>query len=107
MEYCHLIANQATQATWKHSYGNEIGRLAQGMPGCNFRANTIVLIKKNQVPQERAKDVTYDLITCLVRPQKIDKPNRTGLVVGGNRVHYPGDTGTPTAKVLQRVADFQ
>jgi hypothetical protein len=77
------------------------------MPGCNFRANTIVFIKKNQVPQERAKDVTYGLITCLVRPQKIDKPNRTGLVVGGNRVHYPGDTGTPTAKVLQRVADFQ
>ncbi len=25
LEYCHLIANQKTRATWQHSYGNEIG----------------------------------------------------------------------------------
>ncbi len=24
LEYCHLIANHATWATWQHSYGNEI-----------------------------------------------------------------------------------
>ncbi len=35
LEYCHLIANQTTRATWQHSYGNEIGCLAQEMPGCN------------------------------------------------------------------------
>jgi hypothetical protein len=28
------------------------------------------------------------------------KPNRTQLVVGSNRVHYSGDTGTPTANLL-------
>ncbi len=33
LEYRHLIANKTTRATWPHSYGNEIGRLAQGMPG--------------------------------------------------------------------------
>jgi hypothetical protein len=33
LEYRHLIANPKTRATWTHSYGNELGRLAQGMPG--------------------------------------------------------------------------
>ena len=66
LEYKQLIANPKTQATWTHSYRNEIGRLAQGMPGCNTGTNTIVFIHKNQVPKERAKDVTYDLITTLI-----------------------------------------
>ena len=46
------------------------------------------------------KDVTYGLITCLVRPEKLDEPNRTRLVAGGDRVHYPGNAGTPTANLL-------
>ncbi len=100
LEYRHLIANQTTRATWQHSYGNKIGRLAQGMPGCNTVTNTIVFIKKNQVPQNIAKDVTYGLITCLIRPEKIDESNQTRLVVGGNTVHSPGNAGTPTADLL-------
>jgi hypothetical protein len=100
LEYCHLIANQTTRATWQHSYGNEIRCLAQGMPGHNTGTNTIVFIKKNQVPQNRAKDVTYGLIPCLIRPEKIEELNQTRLVVGGDRAHYPGNAGTPTANLL-------
>jgi hypothetical protein len=100
LEYCHLIANQAMWVTWTHSNGNEIRRLAQGMPGCNSGTNTIVFIKKNQIPQDRAKDMTYGLITCLIRPEKLDKPNRARLVGGGDRVHYPGDAGTPPTNLL-------
>ena len=70
------------------------------MPGRNTGTNTIKFIHKNQVPRDRAKDVTYGLITTLVRPEKIDEPNRTRLVAGGDRVHYPGDAGTPTADLL-------
>jgi hypothetical protein len=70
LEYRHLIANQTTRATWQHSYRNKIRRLAQGMPGRNTGTNTIVFIKKNQVPQNRAKEVTHGLITCLIRPEK-------------------------------------
>jgi hypothetical protein len=33
LEYRHLIANPATRATWSHSYGNKLGRLAKGLPG--------------------------------------------------------------------------
>ncbi len=52
------------------------------------------------VPKERARDVTYGLITCLIRPESIDEPNRTRLVTGGDRVHYPYDAGTLTANLL-------
>jgi hypothetical protein len=48
----------------------------------------------------RAKDVTYGLITCLIRPKKTKEPNRTRLVAGGDRVHYPFNAGTPTANLL-------
>jgi hypothetical protein len=40
------------------------------MPGHNTSTNTIIFTKKNQVPQDRAKDVTYGLITCLIKPEK-------------------------------------
>jgi hypothetical protein len=66
LEYEQLIANPKTRAKWTHSYGNKIGRLAQGMPGQNTGTNTIIFIRKDQVPKARAKDVIYGLITCLV-----------------------------------------
>jgi hypothetical protein len=66
LEYRHLISNHKTRSTWTHSYGNEIGRLTQGIPGRNTGTNTIFFIKKNQVPPDRAKDVTYGLITMLI-----------------------------------------
>jgi hypothetical protein len=53
LEYRNLIANQTARATWTHSYGNEIGRLAQGMPGRNTGTNTIKFIARNKVPTER------------------------------------------------------
>ncbi len=84
LEYRHLIGNPTTKAIWTHSYCNEIGRLAQGMPGRNDGTNTIVFIRRNQVPRDRMKDTTYGLITCLVCPEKIDEPNRTRLVAGGD-----------------------
>ncbi len=52
------------------------------------------------VPKERARNVTYGLIMCLIHPEKIDEPNRTRLVAGGDRVRYPYDAGTPTANLL-------
>ena len=40
LEYRHLISNPKTKAVWAHLCGNEIGRLAQGMPGRNKGMNT-------------------------------------------------------------------
>jgi hypothetical protein len=58
--------------------------------------DTIFFNLKDKLPRARAKDIMYSLITCLIRPEKIDEPNRTRLVAGGDRVHYPFDAGTPT-----------
>ncbi len=84
LKYWHLIGNPKTKAVWARSYGNEIERLTQGMPGRNTGTNTIFFIQRDQVPRDMIKDTTYGLITCLVRPEKNDKPNRTRLVAGGD-----------------------
>jgi hypothetical protein len=70
------------------------------MPGHAKGMDTIFFIPRHKVLKERAKDVTYGLITCSIRPEKLDEPNWTRLVAGGGRVHYPFDTGTPTANLL-------
>ncbi len=46
LEYRHLITNQTARATWQHSHGIEIRRLAEGMPGKNTGTNTIVSSRK-------------------------------------------------------------
>jgi hypothetical protein len=70
------------------------------MPGQNKGTNTIVFICCNQVPCERTKDITYGLITCLIQLEKVEELNITRLVAKGDRVHYPGDAGTPTTNLL-------
>jgi hypothetical protein len=62
--------------------------------------DTIFFIPKDKLPRARVKDVTYGLITFLIRPEKIEEPNRTRLVAGGDRVHYPFNAGTPTTDLL-------
>jgi hypothetical protein len=69
LEYGHLIANPKTRANWTHSYGNELRRLAQGMPGQAKGTDTIFFIPRHMVPKARTRDATYGLITCLVRPE--------------------------------------
>jgi hypothetical protein len=70
------------------------------MPGQVTGMGTIFLIPKDKVPQARAKDITYGLITCLIMPEKTDEPNQTRLVAGEDRVHYLFNAGTPTADLL-------
>ncbi len=48
LEYHHLVSNLKTRSTWTHSYRNEIGQLAQGMPGRNTGTNTIFFTQKNR-----------------------------------------------------------
>ncbi len=100
LEYRQLIANMAMGEIWTHLYGNILGQLPEEMTGKNNGSNTIFFIPQTQVPREQAKDVTYSLIICLIQTEKIDEPDRTRLVMGGGRVHYPSNTGTPTADFL-------
>ena len=89
-----------TRDTWRTSTANEIGRLFQGVGGrIKEPTNTCHFIKKTQVPLDRFKDVTYVKFECTERPQKTEK-HRTRAVMGGNKIHFPGDTGPPTAEML-------
>ena len=45
------------------------------------------------------KDVTYGQFVCNKQPEKSEK-NRIRFTVGGNRINYPGNVATPTAKML-------
>jgi hypothetical protein len=99
LEYRHLIADPATRAVWQRSFGNEIGRLAQGMPGRVTGTNTIFFVRRANIPADRQGDVTYVGYVANYRPEKEEK-ERLRMVVGGDRVNYPGDAGTPTAELL-------
>jgi hypothetical protein len=56
--------------------------------------------RKTRYHRTNKKDKTYGLITCLIRPERIEEPNQTRLVAGGNRVLYRRDAGTPAADLL-------
>ena len=99
MEYKHLVANPKYRTIWTQAYGKELGRLAQGLPNIVDGTDTIKFIHKHDVPTERCKDVTYGRLVTSFRPEKED-PYRVRLTVGGNRIHFPGDCGTPTVDML-------
>ena len=99
MEYRHLMKNPKYREIWSKSYGDEIGRVFQGMPGRVDGTNTAFFVHKEAVPANRWKDVTYGRIVTSVRAGKAE-PNRTRLTVGGDRINYPDDCGTPTANLL-------
>ena len=69
------------------------------MPGQNKGTTTLFFICKNEVPDDRWRNVTYGKIVCNVRPQK-SETNRTRLVIGGDRLSAQMDCGTPTANLL-------
>jgi len=61
--------------------------------------DTMFFIQKDQVPNERWKDMTSGRVLCIEIPQKADI-NRTQLTVGGNHINYPHNCRTPTADLL-------
>ena len=62
LEYRHLMKRDEYCVIWGKETGNEIGRLAQGLKGRVEGTNRIYFVNKNQVPQDRWKDVTYGCI---------------------------------------------
>eukprot|EP00804_Cyclotella_cryptica_P024323 CCRYP_015308-RA/>CCRYP_015308-RA protein AED:0.19 eAED:0.16 QI:0/0/0/1/0.2/0.16/6/0/899 len=82
---------------WKNAYGKELGRLAQGIPGTVKGTNTIVFIAHNEIPPQRRRHLRTH--RCQLPTEKED-PYRIRLTVGGNRITYPGNCGTPTADML-------
>ena len=69
------------------------------MPGRVKGTNTLFFIGKEDIPTASWRDVMYGHIVVSYRSEEQDA-NRVRLTIGGNRVNYPGDYGTPTTNML-------
>jgi hypothetical protein len=94
-----LIKHPKYKDVWKQSAANEFGRLAQGVGNCISGTNAIKFVNKGSIPVDRWQDITYVKFVCEYKPNKEEK-ERTRLAVGGDRVNYPDEVGTPTANLL-------
>jgi len=92
MEYRHLVKNPKHRERWQKSFSKEIRRLAT-------TTKTIRFVKMSEISKDRLKDKTYARIVVSERPEKSD-PDRTRITMGGNKINYPGNCGTPTADLL-------
>lgn len=106
LEHRQLRRHPKYKHIWDTSYANELGRLCQGVgkgdQGTKKQrvagTDTFRAIQFDDIPKDRRDQITYTKVVCEVRPEK-DDPNRTRITIGGNRIIYPGDVGTPTGSL--------
>jgi hypothetical protein len=95
MEYSALMKDPRLQPLWKRGFGNECGRIFQGIrdiPG----TGTCFFIKLTNIPKDIK--ITYGKIVCDYKPHKTEK-ERVRLTVGGDRLDYSGNVVTSTADI--------
>jgi hypothetical protein len=95
MEYMALMKDPHLQPLWKRGFGNEIGRLFQGIRDIHG-TDTCLFIKLTNVPKDRK--ITYGKIVYDYKPQKKEK-ERIHLTVGGDILDYSGEVATSTADI--------
>ena len=105
LEHRQLRRDPRYKAVWDTSYANELGRLCQGIGSGTTPTkqrvggtNTFFLIDFQDIPLHKRKEICHTMVVCEVRPDK-DDPDRTRITIGGNRICFPGDTGTNTASL--------
>ena len=83
---------------WTKALSNELGRLTRGnIHGVSF-TECMTFISHKAVPTN--KKVTYANFVCEHRPLKTE-PWRVRLVVGGDKLDYALDSGSPTTTLLE------
>jgi hypothetical protein len=95
MEYSDLMKDPRLQPLWTRGFGNECGRLFQGIrdiPG----TDTCFFIELKKIPKDR--NITYGKIVCDYKPHKQEK-ECVRLTVGCDRLDYSGDVATSTADI--------
>jgi hypothetical protein len=95
MEYSALMKDPYLQPLWTRGFGNECGRLFQGVrdiPG----TDTCFFTTLKNIPQDRK--ITYSKIVCDYKPHKQEKEH-VRLTVGGDRLDYSDDVATSTADI--------
>jgi hypothetical protein len=95
MEYSALMKDPLLQPLWTRGFGNECGRLFQGIrdiPG----TDTCFFTTLKNIPNDI--NITYGKIVCDYKPHKKER-ERVRLTVGGDRLDYSGDVAMPTADI--------
>ena len=83
---------------WNRALSNKWGCLAQGNVHGVKGTDTIDFIGRHEVPKGRK--VTYATFVLDYRPLK-NKKYRVRITVGGDRLEYEGDAGSPAANMLE------
>jgi hypothetical protein len=97
MEYMALMKDPHLQPLWKRGFGNECGRLFQGIrdiPG----TDTCFCIKLTNIPKDR--NITYGKIVCDYKPHKTEN-ERVRLTVRGDKLDYSSEVATSTADITK------
>jgi hypothetical protein len=95
MEYSALMKDPRLQPLWTRGFGNECGRLFQGIrdiPG----TDTCFFVEFKDIPNDRM--ISYGKIVCDYNTHKKEK-ERVRLTVGGDRLDYSGAVATSTADI--------
>jgi hypothetical protein len=95
MEYTALMKDPQLQPLWTRGFGNECGRLFQGIRDISG-TETCFFIKLTNIPKDRK--ITYGKIVCDYKPHKKEK-ERVRLTVGYDRLDFSSDVATSTADI--------
>ena len=106
LEHRQLRQHPRLKDTWDTSYSNELGRLCQGIGRGTVGPNkqiikgtgTFKVIRFNDVPFEKRKNICHTRVVYEYRPEK-DDPNRTRITIAGGHILVPFDVSTPTGSL--------
>lgn len=93
-----LLNGEHGNLRWSPALSNEWGRLAQGNDRGVESTNTIDFITFTEVPS--TKKLTYASFACDHRPLKSEQW-RVRIVVGGDKLPYESDSGSPAADMTE------
>jgi hypothetical protein len=95
MEYTALMKDPVLHPLWKRGFGNEVGRLFQGIHNIQG-TNTCFFVELKNIPKDR--QITHGKIVCDYKPHKKEK-ERVRCTVGGDILDYSGEVATSTADI--------
>jgi hypothetical protein len=95
MEYTALMKDPNLQPLWKRGFGNEAGRLFQGIHDIPV-TDTCFFVELTNIPKDRK--ITHVKIVCDYKPHKKRKRPRQAHG-GGDRLDYSGDVAASTADI--------
>ena len=104
LEYRQLRRHTKYRYIWETFYCNELRFLCQGIDrGYKgpkkqrfAETETFQVIRYKDIPGGCRREVCHTKLVCEVRAQK-EYPDRPRITIGGKRIIYLGDVGTPTA----------